>query len=213
MTLPAASPYPRRPPVRLPSLLARRLASFGSAQGGTSAVEFALIGIPFLGLLFAIFEVGLTFLVSQNLNTQLANASRLIYTGEFQNTAGNKTGDAATILKNLRTALCQNGGKTASTFFDCTAVKVNVLSVSSFASAAAIPTTIDPGSKKLVWNPTFGKQYSCGRGNEIMVVQAAVEYPVFLSQLYAPATLLANGRRVIQAATAFRIEPLNNDPC
>ena len=31
-----------------------RLRSFGSAEGGASAVEFAMVAIPFLALLFSI---------------------------------------------------------------------------------------------------------------------------------------------------------------
>ncbi|GEP02534.1 TadE/TadG family type IV pilus assembly protein [Methylobacterium oxalidis] len=214
--LPHAAPpaaLAARAAARIALSLRARLAGFGQAQRGAIAVEFALLILPFLALLFAMIEVGVTILVSQDLSAQLANASRQIYTGDFQSKPGNKAADSPTAIDNLRVALCQNGGKPAPTMFDCNNVKVNVLSASNFASSAADPTTADPTGKKRVWSPTFGKQYACGRANEIMVVQAAVEYPVFLSQLYAPATLLASGRRVIQAAAAFRIEPLNTDPC
>ncbi|WP_132255915.1 TadE/TadG family type IV pilus assembly protein [Methylobacterium segetis] len=210
MTQPAAPPRGRYRPL---TRLARLTTTFGAACEGASAVEFAFIAPPFLALLFAIFEIGLTMLVTQNLNAQLTSASRLIYTGEFQGSAGNKNADATTILKNLRTALCQANGKALPSLFDCSAVKLNVLAVSSFASAVTSPTVYDPVKGKLVWNSSFGSQYACGHGNEIIVVQAAVEYPVFLSQLYAPASLLENGRRVVQAAAAFRVEPLNTNPC
>ena len=209
--LPAA--LAARAAARIAARLRGRLAGFGDAREGTTAVEFAFLIVPFLGLLFGMIEVGLTIFASQDLSAQLTNASRQIYTGDFQGRAANKGATAEVVLENLRVALFHNNGKPAATLFNCNDVKVNVLSASSFASAAANPTVVDASGKKLNWTPTFGKQYACGRANEIMVVQAAVEYPVFLSQLYAPATLLASGRRVIQAAAAFRIEPLNNDPC
>jgi pilus assembly protein Flp/PilA len=51
----------------------------------------------------------------------------------------------------------------------------------------------------------FGTQYQTPGSNQIAIVQAAVEYPVFFSFLN-PNTL-ANGKRVLQSTVAFRTEP------
>ena len=59
------------PPVR-PA--ARRPRAFISADGGATAVEFAMISIPFLALVFAIFELGAMFMASTAIDAAGARA-------------------------------------------------------------------------------------------------------------------------------------------
>src|SRR5262245_33291387 len=65
----------------LPAGLARR---FVREQDGVAAVEFGLVAIPFFALMFAIIETGMVFFASQTLETAVADASRLIMTGQAQ---------------------------------------------------------------------------------------------------------------------------------
>jgi hypothetical protein len=53
---------------------------------------------------------------------------------------------------------------------------------------------------------TFGKYESPG-ANKIVVVRAAVEYPVFVSLLNPNAANLKNGNRLLLATATFRTEP------
>lgn len=73
---------PRPKTVRSLAWLRRRLAlrPFWRETNGATAVEFALIAVPFLGLLCAIFETGLVFLESAQLQevTQAAARSVLV---------------------------------------------------------------------------------------------------------------------------------------
>ena len=62
----------------------RLLRRFARQQDGSAAVEFALVAAPFLALLFAIFETALVFFSGQALETAVADASRLIMTGQAQ---------------------------------------------------------------------------------------------------------------------------------
>ena len=68
----------------LPVHVARR---FAWHQRGAAAVEFSLIAVPFLALTFAIIETALVFFAGQTLETAVADAGRLIMTGQAQ-TAG-----------------------------------------------------------------------------------------------------------------------------
>src|SRR5688572_27344620 len=63
----------------------RPLRRFARADDGAAAVEFAFVIIPFLMIVFAIFELGLVFLVSLTLENSLATVDRRIRTGELQN--------------------------------------------------------------------------------------------------------------------------------
>jgi Flp pilus assembly protein TadG len=67
-------------------LLARLglLRRFARADDGAAAIEFAFVAIPFLILVFAIIELGLTFLVSMSLENALMTVDRRIRTGDYK---------------------------------------------------------------------------------------------------------------------------------
>src|SRR5437016_8109004 len=75
---PALAARPRW--LRAPAAI-RRL---GRREDGAAAVEFALVAVPFLALLFAIIETALVFFAGQYLETLVADSSRLIMTGQVQ---------------------------------------------------------------------------------------------------------------------------------
>src|ERR1035437_1140141 len=68
-------------------LPARAACRFARHQDGTAAIEFALVAVPFLALLFAILETALVFFAGQTLETAASDSGRLIMTGQAQ-TAG-----------------------------------------------------------------------------------------------------------------------------
>ncbi len=64
-----------QPEPQSPSVVAGPLGLAGDCRGAT-AVEFGLLGIPFLFLVLAIFELALLVLVSGNLDTATRDAAR-----------------------------------------------------------------------------------------------------------------------------------------
>jgi Flp pilus assembly pilin Flp len=102
------APFLRR---LLPTRAARR---FARHQDGAAAVEFALVAVPFLALLFAILETALVFFAGQTLEAAVTDAGRLIMTGQAQ---GFSQAD-------FKTQVCN---RLAGGLFDCTnGVYVNV---------------------------------------------------------------------------------------
>src|SRR5580692_1890976 len=61
---------------------------FARHQGGATAVEFALVLLPFLALMFGIIETALVFFADQTLETAVANSARLILTGQTYSSFG-----------------------------------------------------------------------------------------------------------------------------
>jgi Flp pilus assembly protein TadG len=61
------------------------LRRFRRDLSGASAIEFAMVGLPFFALLFAIIEVCIFFFASQLLETAIQDSGRLIYTAQAQN--------------------------------------------------------------------------------------------------------------------------------
>ena len=52
------------------------LLRFAAARRGTTAIEFAIIALPFCVMLFGIIELGMVFLVSVTLQNATDNAAR-----------------------------------------------------------------------------------------------------------------------------------------
>lgn len=68
-------------------MVGRRARGFAAAEGGASAVEFALVLPIFLGLTFSILEAGYFYFVESAVEAANAKAARLIRTGQAQTTS------------------------------------------------------------------------------------------------------------------------------
>lgn len=105
---------------------------FGADRRGTMAIEFAMVCVPLLGLIGAIFEVGLVFVRGEQLQNVTLNASRGMLTGRI--------GDM-TYQSFINTYVCswQSSGTVApgtlDRSFDCSRLLVDVSSPSSWSSA------------------------------------------------------------------------------
>lgn len=75
------------------------LRRFASAQGGVAAVEFALLIVPFLIIIFATIEVGVSFAARQVVSNATETLARKLQTGQIRGTAISEEA--------LRTELCQ----------------------------------------------------------------------------------------------------------
>ena len=185
----------------------RIIRSFARSGDGATAVEFAMIALPFVGMICAIIETAMVFWAGQILDTSLATATRGIYTGTFQGKNPDSSGNAQ-ILTNLRNLMCYPNGDTKSaaqtTIFDCKAVKLDVLTFSQFEGSKA-SDPFDP--KTGDWAKDFGTRYTTPKSGEIVIVQAAVKFPIFTSFLNAGQASFKDGTRLLRSTVAFRTEP------
>lgn len=186
-----------RPPSPSP---AGRLAAFRRSRDGATAVEFGILALPFLFLMFSILEIAMVFWSTQVLETAVANASRQIYTGQFQSDAGNQNKTAAQLAANFKTALCSN----ITTLFDCNRVSIDIRNASNFAGATPPSAVKTTGTTKTY--DASGFTYETVGAKQIALVTAAMEYPVMVRML-ATTGGLSNGNRIIMATAAFRTEP------
>lgn len=191
-------------PIRPPS---NRLAHFRRAEGGATAVEFALVAVPFLGLLAAIFESAFVFFATQGLEAAVTAASRSILTGQIQ------ANTAITTAQQFRDDMICNPAapmqRVLPSFVDCSKVMVDVRPASSFAGA---DTTND------IYQSGTG-EYCTGGPGAIVIVRAVYPMPVYFSILnYASSNSVSvntagqtsyNGAMVhmIEGVSAFRNEP------
>lgn len=170
-----------------PGALLRR---FVRKDDGATAVEFALVALPFFALLFAILETAVVFFASQILETGVYNASRLIRTGQAQNAGFDETQFRDSICANIYGVIdCQND------------LKLDVRTFDNF-DAADLSMPIDDDG-----NLTFTPSFDPGQRNDIVVVRAFVEWPTIVPGFGNDLSNMANGNRLLAATAAFRNEP------
>jgi Flp pilus assembly protein TadG len=167
----------------------RQLGRFRRDRNGSAAIQFAMIGIPFFMMMFAIIETAIIFFATQVLETATQDSARLIMTGQAQ-----MGGMSASEFK---ANLCARIDE----LFDCeNGVDVDVKSYPSFASVN-LNNPISGGN--YVNTPTFQP----GSAGNIVVVRTFYQWPVFVTGLgYNPGNLNGN-KRLLVATAAFRNEP------
>ncbi|MCJ2109585.1 pilus assembly protein [Methylobacterium sp. E-041] len=179
------------------------LRRFPAARDGASAVEFALVAMPFIALLAMVLQTALLIWASRDLDDALQRAGRTIYTGEFQTSNAGQS-DAGTLLAAMKTAICGTTASRVVTVFDCDTLKLDVALGSSFAGST-IPTPLD--TKTRDWSKGFGSNYACAQPGSIVVVTAAVKQRVAFGFLYASLPSFGDGSRLLQSTAVFRTEP------
>jgi Flp pilus assembly protein TadG len=163
-------------------------------ERGTTAIEFAILGVPFFALLGAILETAYVFLAGQILDTAVQDAARYIRTGQAQNASYN--------VGNFRTAICNE----LYGLFDCTKLLINIQPVSDFSSATVtspLPTNCTPSS--CYW--AIPEVYTPGTGSDIILVRVYYKWPTILT--LGGFTLQNTGAnsRLLGSVRVFRNEP------
>ncbi len=181
---------------RLFSPVHRRLVRFRQDERGATAIEFAAIAAPFFALLFAIIETALTLWATQVLENGVSDASRRLYTGQFQQANAGK--DTETLVKLFRDEICKGGAL----MFSCDQIKIDVRPLPAFPNSRP-ETPITDGQ----FDANKFNQFVPPKPSEIAIVRAAVEIPVFVSLLNPKQANLTNGNRLIMATATFRAEP------
>lgn len=170
---------------------------------GTTAIEFALVSLPFFALLGAIIQIAFMIWAQQNLDFVFQKAIRSVFTGTFQQKYPQNL-PAATLLANLQTTMCGSNQSPMAVVFNCSAVKIDLTLGANFAtSTPAYP--INPTTKD--WNSGFGTNYTCAAPGTIVVATAAVKFPVFFGLLNAGLANFVDGSKLLMATAVFRTEP------
>jgi Flp pilus assembly protein TadG len=176
--------------------LKRFFARFFRNEDGFTAVEFGMVAIPFLMLLFGTITVGLFFFTTFSLENAVEKAARQIRTGQAQ-TANRNTSQ-------FKQDVCDQ----APAFIDCTGkLRVQVISNPSFSGAAgAIESCIDTGGDLI---PEPDSKDVPGAPGDVVLVTVCYEWELTKVLPFLKLGNMGNGSRLIQASTTFRTEPYN----
>jgi Flp pilus assembly protein TadG len=187
-------------PTSRPRLIAR-LATFGRARDGATAVEFAMIAFPFFVLLFAILQLGMMFIANTTIESAADQAARQIRTGQLQAGANNST-------SGFKTMICNNMSWISSA--DCQAnLSLDVRTFPSFSSIS-VTTPVKNGSIDQT-QLTFDAGASC----DIVLVRVFYPWTLLTPVLEPGLPNLGSTQRLLTTTIAFRNEDwaANGPPC
>ncbi|WP_374547758.1 TadE/TadG family type IV pilus assembly protein [Rhodoblastus sp.] len=145
------------------------LARFGRSRGGVTAVEFAMVAVPFLGLLCAIFETAFVFFAQASFDNAVNNVARQVLVNAFASNATQTTASFKT------TTFCP----ALPSFIKCANVTLNVQSFDpSTTNFASVASSIGKS-----WYNNQAANVNLGARGWIVLFQAFYPMPVYLSVL------------------------------
>lgn len=174
-------------------------------QRGTTAIEFAMVGGPFLIFAMSVTGLGLYWLATSQLNHAVSSASRQIRTGSAQR--GDKT------VAEFKQMVCD----ALTNFVECNSkLQVHVQSFDQWADVQPI-NCIDgdgAGLRQTGGAPTDSLTVSAGGASEVVMVTLCYEWELaesmpwlFLAAKDGDGNQQLGGAALIQASTIFRTEP------
>ena len=186
--------------------ISERMKRFTRDTRGSQSLEFALVAMPFLSLLFGIFAICLYFFTAYTLENSLWEAARDLRTGRYQTGQGvyaNLTG------KDLQTALKTSICSRAPGFINCTdQVRVFVQSTPDFAKITRPDCLKGDGS--LVENATAENGWNVGGASSVVLVTVCYSWAMAAAFPFLDLGDMPDGSKLIQASAAFRTEPYAN---
>lgn len=166
------------------------LLSLLRASDGSAAVEFGMVALPFILMVFAILEIGLVFVTDSVLENATIETGRLVRTGQ----ASAQSMTAAT----FKTSLC---GRMSIFSADCASrATVDVRVIPQFAT-----TPPDPISGGTFNNGVL--TYSNGVPGDLILVRVWYRQPLLTTFLAQGLSRMNDGAAMLTATTAFRNEP------
>ena len=173
----------------------RRYDAFAKNKEGATAVEFAMIALPFFILIFGLMEIAVLFLFSTALDNGTAEASRMIRTGQMQ------LNDDEITATDFRQEVCDN----LFGLVECdNKVRVDVRVFASFTDSMLGETSPQNEDGEVDDN---NLTFAMGGPNDIVMVRTFYEYQLFTPVLTAPLADMPNGRRLLVSTVVFRNEP------
>lgn len=175
---------------------------YGRSDRGATAIEFGIVALIFFALIFGILELAIVFFTSSVLSHAVSDAGRSIRVGQFQNCG---TEDE------FRDLVCAK----MKGFISCSKnLRVDVISEPQFRDV--VMPDIDSGGINDADDDVVvaNGQYDPNGAGSPVAVRATFYYPLVLPTAITrlesknpSGGVIAPGRRIIVASTAFRNEP------
>jgi Flp pilus assembly protein TadG len=165
---------------------------FLRSRDGASAIEFALIGLPFFAILFAALQAAILLMAQEELETAVENAGRQVLTGQVASQGTTQAQFASKVCGYLVA------------IFNCGNLMINIQTANTFAAVNPAAPTLTFGSNGKVTNTW---SYQPGNAGSIEVLQVMYQWPVFGHLLGFNLGNLPNGNHLLIATSVFKNEP------
>lgn len=181
---------------------------FRRQQDGTTAIEFSVLALPFLLLVFGILELALVFFTTTSLQHQLVTNTRSVRVGD----AATICGDISAIKQNVCTGLDINGCE-SNLNLNISRVNSNQFDSGVLAQFQASNFTVDEDSDEVTIGDADELETGIS-GNEIVIVKAIYQHDLILpGQLTRLANFGLRNKRILTVTQAMRTEPFPDVDC
>jgi Flp pilus assembly protein TadG len=172
-------------------------------QSGATAIEFGIVAMPFLLLLFGVMSVCLFYFANFTIENAVWQAARAIRTGQLQTSQGAYAGAVTDADRKaaFKQAMCNK----APTFLDCQSKAVVIVQNNSNFSGISEPSCATNGS--LITDAAA--PFSPGNGNAVVLVTVCYPWNIGGNLPLFNMGNLNDGSLLMQASVAFRTEPYN----
>lgn len=176
------------------------LKRFAREKRGATAVEFAIIAIPFMMLMFGVIEIGMVLLISATLDTAVEFAARNVRTGEFQQ-------GGAVSKDDFEGLVCRNMTWLRGSCADRIMVEAQTFDTYTNAGNST-------GATAAGFNAATPLCWSVGAPRDIVLMRVYYQWELFTPMLNSSLENMGGGKRLIVSSSAFRNEPYdpNQDP-
>lgn len=170
---------------------------------GVTAIEFALVAMPFVLLLFGIMSVCLFYFANFSIENAVWQAARAIRTGQLQQSQGAYA--SAVTNADRKTAFKKAMCDRAPTFLDCQSKAVVIVQSNANFTGISEPSCASNGAMiedaAAAFNP--------GAGSSVVLVTVCYPWEFGGKLPFFKMGNLNNGAFLMQASVAFRSEPFN----
>ena len=156
-----------------------------------TAIDFALLSIPLIGLILFTLQLAIVSFYDQQLQTGAEKAARQLMTGSAQ--------DSNLSQSQFQSAVCAN-----LTQFTCSGLMVDVQSAGAFSQVSTSPlspTYNGSGAVTNTWN------YSPGAAGDIVIMRVMYNWPIVGGPFAFGLANQSNGTFLMVATAVFKNEP------
>lgn len=158
---------------------------------GTTAVEFSLVGIPFVLMIIGTVEIALMFAAQSVLQEATFTAARLVRTGQIQQSGG----DPQTMF---RDSVCDF----AELLIPCGRIQFQVQQVPSFGDAEDIPPAQFDEEGNLM-----DQGFDPGGVSDVVLIRVAYNYPIITPMMQPFLSNNGGMTRTILSTIVLQNEP------
>ena len=158
-------------------------------EEGVTAVEFALVGLPFLFMVIGIIEMALMFTAQSLLEASTSQAARQIRTGAVQQGGGEDV---------FTDAMCDF----ARVFIPCDEIQYQVVSMENFGDAEEFPPPSYDADGNLE-----DQGFDPGGVSDVVMIRTSYTYPIKTPLMQVVLTNNSGTSRIMTSTIVLKTEP------